>query len=263
MLSEVEVRTAQGDLLVMPLEDISDGIIITEIEGLDPVKATIVSSTYSVREDRNLIFHLNLEPDYTTQTVGDVRKRLYNFFMPKSAVSMTMRDSNGLEVDISGRVESCEAPPFTREPKMDVSIMCFNSDFVDMTPVEVEGFTVDDTTATDISYIGNVESGIKLELFVDRSITEFTMYSTSADGILRTMDFAASLVAGNVLEIVTIPGQKSAMVYVAGTPTSILYGVSPHANWLELQPGVNSVRVYAEGAPIPYKITYFTRYGGL
>lgn len=273
MLSEVEVRTAQGNLLVMPLEDVSNGIVITEIEGLDPVKATIVTSSFanqdgtqyhtSSREDRNIIFHLNLEPDYVTDTVADVRKRLYSYFMPKSPVSFTFRDSEGLEVDISGRVESCEAPPFTKEPKMDVSILCFDSDFVDMTPVEIPGFTTDTTDPIVIDYIGNVESGIKFELFIDRSISEFTLYSTSADGILRTMDFAAPMVAGNVLTIVTIPGQKSAMLSMAGTPTSILYGVSPHANWLELQPGENSVRVYAEGAPIPYLITYFTRYGGM
>lgn len=275
MLSEVEVRTAQGNLMNLVLEDISDGVIVTEIEGLDPVKATIVTSSFSnqdgtqyhssSRGDRNLVFHLNIEPDFTIETVADVRRRLYTYFMPKSPVSFTFRDSNGLEVDISGRVESCEAPPFTREPKMDISVICFDSDFIDMTPVVVHGSTVSSTAELVIPYPpGTVETGIKFELFVDRDLTEFTIYSASADGILRTMDFAATMTAGDVLTIVTIPGQKSAMISVAGgAPTPITYGVSPHANWLQLQPGDNTIRVFAEGATIPYDITYFTRYGGL
>lgn len=272
MLTDVEVRTSQGNLLSLPLDDISDGIVIQSIDGLDPVKATIVTSSFptlngtqyhsSKREDRNIKFRLGLEPDYTL-TVEQVRKRLYTYFMPTTAVSFTFRNSDGLEVDISGRVESFETPLFTEEPAVDISIMCFDSDFVDMTEVVVAGSTVSDTTTTDIVYAGNVEAGIKFELFVDRDITEFTIYSMSSDGMLRTMDFAGPLEAGNVLTIVTTPGSKSAMVSVAGTPTSILYGVSPQASWFELWPGVNTIRVYAEGAAIPYNITYFTRYGGL
>jgi hypothetical protein len=271
MLSEVEVRNAQGSSMTLSLEDISDGIILADIDGLDPVKATIVTSSFanqdgtqyhtSSREDRNIKFQLLMEPEDVS--VAEVRQRLYGFFMPKSPVSFTFKDDEGLEVDISGRVESFEAPLFTADPEANISVICFDSDFVDMNSVVVNAETVSDTSTIDINYLGTVETGIQLDLYPDRPITEFTMYSTSADGILRTMDFAAPMAAGNVLTIITIPGQKSAMLSVLGTPSSILYGVSPHANWLELQPGVNSLRIYAEGAPIPYSITYFTRYGGL
>lgn len=272
MLTEVEVLTAQGNLLNMVLDDVSDGIIIQNIDGLDPVKATIVTSSSTLdgtqyhasrREDRNIKLRLGIEPDWSVEDVAAVRKRVYNYFMPKMPLAFTFRTSEGLDVDISGRVESCESALFTAEPAMDISVLCFDSDFVDPDAVVIAGNTVDDTTNIDIDYDGTVETGITLTLNIDRTITEFTVYSVSSDGILRQMDFAAEMVDGDTLTIVTVPGQKSAMISSGGSPTSILYGVSPQASWIELQPGLNTFRVYAEGDPIPYTVSYFNRYGGL
>lgn len=273
MLNEVEVLTAQGNLLTMVLDDISDGIAIQNIDGLDPVKATIVSSSFanldgtqyhaSRREDRNIKLKLGLEPDWAIENVSDVRQRVYNYFMPKTALALTFRTSEGLDVDISGRVESCESALFSAEPAMDISVICFDSDFVDPVPVVIAGATVDDTTNIDIEYGGSVETGVTITLEIDRTLTEFTIYSVSSDGILRQMDFAAAMENGDTLTIVTTPGNKSAMISSGGSPTSILYGVSPQANWIELQPGTNTFRIYAEGDPIPYTVTYNNRYGGL
>lgn len=273
MLTEVEVLTSQGNLLTMVLDDVSDGIVVQNIDGLDPVKATIVTSSFanldgtqyhaSRREDRNIKLRLGLEPDWELDTVESVRKRVYNYFMPKMPLAFTFRTSEGLDVDISGRVESCESALFTAEPAMDISVICFDSDFVDPEAIIVPGNTVDDTTNIDITYDGSVETGITFTLNIDRTLTEFTIYSVSADGIIRQMDFAGEMAAGDDLTIVTIPGQKSAMISSGGSPTSILYGVSPQANWIEFQPGLNTFRVYAEGAPIPYTVTYNNRYGGL
>lgn len=274
MLSEVEVRTAQGDLLIMPLADLTDGISVQDISGLDPVEATIVTSNIaqmngsqyhaSSREDRELKFKLGMDEEPGLFTVEEVRDRLYAFFMPTSPVDFTFRTSSGKAVDISGRVKSFVAPLFVPEPVADITIECFEGDFVDKVPVVInDKTTVSDTTTFDIDYKGNVSAGIRFELFINRTITEFTIYSQSADGILRQLDFAAPMSSGQTLTIETFPGSKSAMISSGGSPTPILYGVSPHATWLELQRGLNTIRVYAEGAAIPFTITYFKRYGGL
>lgn len=273
MLTEVEVVSSRGSLLTMPLETVTDGIALVDVEGLDPVKATIVTSKNanmngtqyhtSSDEDRNLKLKLLLEPDYATQTVEDVRHKLYTFFMPKLEVKLTFRTSTGLDVDIFGRVETCEAPLFTSEPAMDVSIICFDPYFVDPISAFLPGMTVSDSTEFTIDYVGTVDTGINFYLELDRALTEFTIYNTTPDGVVRSLDFSAPMESGGLLAINTVPGQKAVDYAIDGVHTSLLYGVSPQSTWIYLQPGINTLRVYAEGAGIPTVITYFTRYGGL
>jgi hypothetical protein len=77
------------------------------------------------------------------------------------------------------------------------------------------------------------------------------------------MDFAGSLVSGDVLTISTVSGNKYVTLKRASVVSSLLYGISPTSKWLEFLPGDNYIRVYATGATIPYTITYTKRYGGL
>jgi hypothetical protein len=273
MLTKVEVRTETGMLLVLPLDDISDGFGIEDITGLDPVKATLVSSAFanvdgshyhsSRREPRNILLTVVLEPDYAVTTVRELRKTLYSYFMPKAAVSLRFFMEDGLTVDISGIVESFNAELFTKEPKATISVMCFDPDFIELESVVVEGDTVADTTEFLIEYEGTVETGITFVLNVDRTLTEFTIYHKLPNDQIVTLDFSAALEADDVLTITTIPGSKAVTLVRDATLTSVLYGMSPQSNWIELKKGENYLRVYAVGDPIPFTIEYTTRHGGL
>jgi len=273
MLTLVEVRTSQGDLLGISLDDISDGFVIENIEGLDPVKATLVSSSFarmdgeqyqsSRRETRNIKIRLGLEPDYVTGTVRDLRRRLYTFFMPKSVVNLKFYMSSGLIVDIAGRVESFETPLFTKEPAVDISVVCFDPDFISPTPGTLSGVSTATMTETLLHYDGSVESGIVIVLPINRTISALTIYHRPPDGTLRLLDFSAPLIAGDNLTISTVVGDKRAQMTRSGTVSSVLYGVSPQSSWIELLPGDNYIRVYALGAGIPFDLGYKNRYGGL
>lgn len=273
MLTMVEARTPQGVLLSLPMSDISGGYLIEEIDGLDPVKATLVSSSFakqdgsqyhsSRREDRNIKLRVKLEPNYMSTTVRGLRTHLYTFFMPKSAVSLRFYDSDGLVVNISGRVESFGTPLFAKESVVDISIVCFDPDFVELDPVIFSGMTTPGFDEVTIAYAGSVETGIQFVLQPDRVINAFTIYHLPPNDSLRQMDFAAPLAAGDVLTISTIPGNKFAQLNKTGFISSILYGISPESNWIELMHGDNQIRVYAEGAAIPYTIEYVNRHGGL
>jgi len=273
MLTMVEVRSPQGGLLSLPLEDPSSGVFVKETGGLDPVKATLVSSSFagedgeqyhsSHREARDVTLKLGIEPDLAVTTVRALRAQLYNFFMPKTAVNLRFYFADGLEVDINGRVEVCEAPHATQEPEMDVSIHCFKPDFRELVETTFEGETTSDTTELTINYTGSVETGILFTLFPDRELSEFTIYHTPPDGTLRTLDFVAPLAADDILEISTVKGAKGATVTTGSSTSPVLYGISPFANWIELQPGANKVRVYAVGDPIPFNMKYVVKHGGL
>lgn len=276
MLKQVEIRTAAGNLLTLPLEDVSNGLYIEDIRGLDPVKATLVSSTFATmdgtqyqssrRESRNIVLTISLEPDYSVDTVRELRHRLYQFLMPKSQVSLTFvhdSEEDDLEVTIAGRVESLETALFSKEPAVDISIICFDPDFVDEVVVEIEDETVEDTTEITISYDGTVEAGIIFVLHVDRTETEFTIYHTAPDNTVRQFDFSANLIVNDEVTISMVAGNKYLKLLRASTESSLLYAKSPQSPWIELERGINKIRVYATGEAIPYTITYQTRYGGL
>lgn len=273
MLYKVEVRNSQGSLLSLLLDDISDGLIVEDVEGLGPVKATLVSSSFaqqsgvqfhsSSRATRNVILKIGLEPDYATTTATELRAGLYDYFMTESEVSLRFFMSSGLTVETRGRVEDCVPAIFTKEPRMDVFITCFDPDLLGLEEVTIEEETTDDTTEIEVVYDGTTPTGIVFALNVDRSLSEFTIYHRGPDDVVRSFDFAESLIAGDVLTISMIPGDKSVTLLRSSITSSLLNGVSPQANWISLSKGSNYIRVFATGAPIPYEITYLPRYGGL
>jgi hypothetical protein len=278
MLVRVEVRTPQGTLLNLPLEDTSSGLFIEEIAGLDPVKATLVSSSFANvdgeqnhsarREARDIALKIGIETDYVTNSVRSLRDRLYSFFMTKSVVYLRFVHDDDFAVDIVGTVEVFEAPIFTAEPQANVSVRCFNPDFVVPSPTVLELVTVDGTEENegwiDIDYDGTVETGIVVELTLNRVEQALSIYNQVPGGTIRQLDFSAPLAIGDIVRISTVPGSKGATMTRAGTLTSVLYGVSPQSAWISLEQGTNRFRVYATGTPaIPYTLTYLTRYGGL
>lgn len=273
MITMIEARTAQGTLLSLPLGDESSGLKLVDVDGLGPVKATLASSSFasldgeqfqsSRRGARDITLKLKLDPDYITESVEDLRDKLYDFFMPESPVDLRAYRSDGLVVDISGWVEDFDSPHFTNEPTADILIRCFNPDFVDIVPIEIEGSTVSDSTDTVIDYPGTVKTGFVLALSIDRPISGFTIYCKKPDNTIQTFDFAAAMVAGNTIIVSTVAGEKSIMRATSSNNGSMLYGLATQSVWPEIVRGENQFRVYVAGAPISYTLTYEVHYGGL
>ena len=272
MLNKIEVTTAQGAILTLPFSDSPEGFMVETVDGLDPVKANIVSSSYaqqdgeqyqsSRRGARDIGIKIPAFLGYGS-TIRQIRKYLMGYLMPKSYVSLRFYDDEIEPVDIEGRVEIFNFPLFTDEPEATISIRCDKPDFLALDPVVVAGSTVSNTSEILIDYDGEVSSGILLTLNVNRSLPSFSIFHRPANDAVRTLDFTEPLSAGDVLKISTIPGAKGATRTRAGSDSSLLYGITPYSNWIELEPGENYIRVYAAGAAIPYTITYTTRYGGL
>lgn len=274
MLERMEVISNQGSLLNLPLEDVVSGYLLEEVQGLDPVKATITSSSFaqldggqyqsSRREARNIIVTITLEPEYGVSTVRQLRRDLYNYFMPKTEVGLRFYSSDMNPAWISGRVESLETALFSAEPAVDISILCFNPDFYEPVPIAMTGNTYESTgTDLEIDYTGSVETGLAFTLNVNRTLSTFSVYVVDPAGSTSQLDFSAPLQAGDVVEISTVPGNKYARLTRGGVITSILYGISPQSKWLEIHPGESTLRVQTPGAAIPYSIEYIRKHGGL
>lgn len=273
MLYKVELRTPTGMLLELPLDDISNGFAVENIQGLDPGKATITSSPYakksggrfqsSRRETRNILLLIGLEPDYVNHTVRDLRTQLYSYLMPENQIFLRFYDSDGLTVNIEGRVESFEIALFSQTPAVYVSILCFDPDFTALDSILISRNTVASSTEFLVEYDGTAETGINFVLNVDRSLTEFTIYHRGPDNVTTSLDVAATMASGDVVTINTVVGSKSITLLRASVLSSLMYAMPPESEWTTLKQGDNHLRVYATGAVIPFTIEYTPRYGGL
>lgn len=273
MITKVDVTNGQGALLSLSLDDPSSGYLIKDIGGLGPVKANIVTSRFAgvdgepqqstSRDGRDITFQIDFEPDYVTQSVWDLRQRLYGWFMTKAKVSLRFWLSNGLYVDTNGTVEVFDPEIFTDEPNASLTIRCPLPDFVDPTVVTFSGNTVATTVASTIDYLGSTDTGILFTLNVNRALTEFSIFNTPSDGVARKLTFITTLQAGDVVQIQTIRGAKFATLTRASVVSSLVYAIAPGSNWIELMQGPNQFRVYAVGAAIPYTVKYTSKYGGL
>lgn len=273
MLSKFDVTNARGNVLSFEMEESDNPYQVAEIEGLDPVKATLVSTSYAGADDehfqsakrgaRNIKIKLDLDPDFNPKTYTDLRQDLYRYFMPKSQISLRFYLTSGLYVDIPGVVEEMSSPLFEQDPKVDISVMCFKSDFIDGRMVTVEGGTVDDNTSIEIDYPGTVETGTVVTLNLNRDLTDFSIYNMDEGGKLYQLDFTGDLLDGDQLVISSLRGSKGITLTRDSVSSSMLYGRSSQSSWIELTEGLNQFRIYAEGDPIPYILEYVVRYGGL
>lgn len=282
LLKALKVTNAKGSVLDLPLEVVSGGFFVKDISGLGPVKATLVSSSFasldgeqyhsSKREARNIVVKLGLDPDHGLYSVYDLRAELYTFFMPKTRAKLSFHMFNkfsesiltqAFDVEIFGRIESFEVDLFTKEPSVDLSIMCFEPRFVDPEPVIFEGNSVTDLTETTLTYEGSEETGMIFEFEAHGAVPDLTVYHRPPDQSLKSLYFTEPMIAGDILTISTITGAKTVTLKRDGVEHGMLHRLSTQSNWLELMPGENVFRVYSEGTISPYTIEYTNKYGGL
>lgn len=272
MLKQLNVLTRRGTLLTLDMFENESGYQVAEIEGLDPVKAEIVSTRYAGKDGaqfqsasrgpRFLKLKLDLQPD-GVETYTSLRKRLHSYFMTKSRIGMRFFLTSGLYLDLEGVVEDHSSPMFSEDPEVEILVTCFDPDFVDPRGVVLEGTTVSSSVNTEIEYPGTVETGVVLTLNINRNLPAFTMYNLGEDGQLQQLDFSGNLLAGDTLVINTNKGQKGITLTRSGTSSSYLYGRTAQSGWIEFAEGINNFRVYAPGDPVPYQLAYTVRYGGL
>lgn len=272
MLYKVEIRNSQGDTLVLPLGDYSNGFLVKPIDGLDPVDATDSSSSFagvdgeyhqtSRREARYINMKLGLKQG-AAGSVSALRAKLMKFLMPKAKVRLRFFRDDEPMVEIYGVVTKNNCPLFVKEPEAAIVVKCHQPDFVVPDIYTTSGNTTSGTDEIVVDYDGSVETGFVTRLAINRSISQFTIYHRASEDTISQLVFAEPLIAGDVLTISTVAGDKRATLTRAGSESSLLYGISPQSPWLELQPGPNYIRVYATGAAIPYTITYNSKVGGL
>lgn len=273
MITKIEAVAPNGQILELPLEDSSGGYLVKEIGGLEPVKAQIVTSSFaqlngeeyqsSRLERRDIALTLGLEPVYGVSTVSSLRNQLYKFFMPQTPTLLRFYEDYVHVANIAGRVETFDNNRFQQEPEIVIGIPCFDPDFISPEVVTFNGVTTSGLLAEEIGYQGTVDAGFLLRMSVDRPLGEFTIYNSTGDGVTLSLEIDYPWLAGDIVEISTVPGAKGAHMIRSGFRSSLLYAVNASSNYMKFMQGSNLFRVQAAGAAIPFSIQYKARYGGL
>lgn len=293
MIETLDIQNSAGAVLTLTFDDDSSGYVIQSIDGLDPVKATLSSSTFANldgeqyqngrRETRNIIITLGLSPDYVSgQTVENLRSDLYAYFMPKATVGLTFNRDDGTSYLTNGVVETFTSPLFAQEPTVQISIICYNPDFSATDSLSIDGFSYTqpdplspppDPDPADVYYTvhynGTVPTGILFTITGNQDdLGGFTLYCISPDGSGLSMDYNGvgdGFNNGDVVTINTNVGQKDVRAIGGDLDISGLPGLDIYADWIQLQPGDNQFQVYIPGFvnPVPFTIEYTEKFGGL
>lgn len=272
MLESIVVTNEQGSSLTLPLQSYSEGYLIRNIEGLDPVKASLSSTNvaqmdgalfqHARRDPRNIVLTVGLITDYVTNNIRELRSELYRHLMPKGRVTLQFVFDDMETVTIDGVVESTETQQFAIDSEVSISVMCYSPDFVGITEKTASGSTVTTSSGTPllIPYEGSTPTGIKFTMTMPRALSGFIIYVNNSYGGSSAFSVDLQLASGSKLDISTLVGQKS---LILNNADSVLYGVPADAVWPLLTPGDNVIKVVTAGAAIPYTIKYRSLFGGL
>lgn len=273
MLTAVDATNGTGGTLHLTIFDPENGYLVREITGLDPVNATLTSSKLAQRdgavfqnarrETRNVVIKLGLEPDYAASTVDSLRSGLYDYFMPKENISLGFYIDEVLSYTIQGQIETFENAMFSADPEVDISILCYEPDFSAPEATVLDVSTVDGTVETPIEYTGTSDCGLIFEMTLTADLDEgFALYNTPPANAYQGMIIDAALLAGDIVTVNTIPGQKAITLNRGGTQSSLLYALQEGAIWLFLHRGTNYFRAYAE-EDMSATVTYTVLRGGI
>jgi hypothetical protein len=256
------------------MQDSSAGYVVKDIEGLNPVKATLTSSTLSQvdgaqfqnarRDPRNITISVGLEPDYVTTTVQSLRDALYSYFTTKAVVDLAFFLDNVEYVVTTGQVESCENSMFSADPQVDISLICYDPDFYFPEMTNLSSETVPNTNANMVDYQGTTDTGVIFTLNVNRDMTSVILYNIAPDGIVQQFGITgATFTDGDVIIVNSVPGFRSVTLTRDGVTSSILYWVDAFPTWITLKKGINQFRAYSLGNGVPYDLTYTAKIGGI
>lgn len=283
MLTQVDVFGAQPGLtqLSLPLYRAgSSPIQIKSIEGLGPVKAAIASTPYGIIDGeaitartvgkRNIVMQLGLSPDWATQTITELRRQLYQYFMPKADVTLQFQSNDFPTVQIDGVVEDLVPNMFSKDPEMQVSIICGRPDFVSIEQTVVNGVVVDTGGgAQDIYYEGTTPTGVNLKVESSDAQGAYTGELWLQFDSIFLQSFLLDVVSidqNNYFELNSVVGNKYVRSVPVADPSSysnLLNHVTDTSIWPTLLPGTNEFSVTAAYPGQTWEMTYFARYGGL
>lgn len=224
----------------------SASYILKAADGFGPpdVNVTIMNAVYLGREpgDREITLRVGLQPNYAVgERASDLRDRLYGLLTPgvSDEVLIEFRQNNLVKAQIQAQVRQMPINPFSDEPEMQIVLPCYGSFLYAQD--QYEHPMPANQLLPVFNNIGSGPTGFKFDVTinVDRS-SWFIKRGVEGTPSYQLMWFFHPFVAGDVLRVNTIPGQKHIRRIRGGVVTNIIDSLSTDSTWMMLHGGANS-----------------------
>lgn len=225
----IEIRKSSGTVLgTVPVgkAGATQDYFFKNIDGLGPVDAQLSMYNFSSYDgsvlhnarltQRNIVLTLGYSPNYTNgKDIGALRKQAYLWFKPKSSVTLYINDSDRERVYVTGIVEKVTPNIFSKDPEIQISLICENPYFLRPSMISMNGVA---NTAYDLSTYGDAPTGFAMVITPKVNFSVFTIRGGTQDYMLFRYPFAAN----DTVRIGVNPGNKYATVTRAGVTTPII-----------------------------------------
>lgn len=257
------------------------GFIITSIDGLGPVNATINTTDIATTDGalfnsarvstRNIVLSVR----YLGTVIEDIRQLSYKYFPVKKKVNLVIETDNR-SLEIEGYVESNEPDIFSKEESAAISIVCafpfFNDSKHSQTTVfsglepKFE-FPFSNESLTDnliimgelinlqynnINYTGDIEVGMTIYIHALGPVSNLTIFKTNTREFLKiNTDKLKKLTGEEIISsddiiINTEKGNKYITLIRNGENINILNCIDKGSTWFQLSKGDNTIAYTAD-----------------
>lgn len=249
--------------------------VVKNIEGLGPVKADVSTipdvsdrgNTYLSARDggRNIVFTLGFNPIYSAnETITVLRRKLYEVFMPKNDIELDFTVDGIGVVRIKGHVESHEPVIFTKDPQVQISILCHDPYFQSLDGLQ--SYTLPGGTGTQFSF--NFDGFVPSGFIFDFVMTGARPFGMSLHGETprignRTLGLTLPLLTGDSVLFNTIKGERAVTYTRSSSTQSALGYFTGSLVDSKLYNGLNYFRLNDIGWMSNVRFRWYKMYGGL
>lgn len=158
MIKNIRITNRYGEVLKINLDDVEpvSGLFVTEIKGLGPVKASINMTDIATQdgakynsaraEKRNIVLGLR----YLTNDVEQARHLTYKYFPLKEPITFYV-ETGTRQAEIVGYVESNEPNIFSQESDAQISILCDEPYFKDVSDYGIQEIQISTIASSRLS----------------------------------------------------------------------------------------------------------------
>lgn len=280
MINELTVINQNGDSWSFSLRESERyGIQITNIDGIGSGTADVFFQDYglsdgayftSARTQKRTITITAVLRPRNGLTTEEIRHMLYRIFPLKKQVTLQFL-SDFRQCEISGRVEACDTPIFSRSVVTQITIVCpfphfksignnaqdvtrfygvtpnfefpFSNESVDENLIEFSSITL--MKENNVHYSGEEDTGVIIHIKSSGDVGDITIYNvTTRDSMTILSSNLDSLTGskvrdGDEITISTVQNQKYVQLLRDGVYTNILNCLDKGYVWFELSPGDN------------------------
>lgn len=265
----------------------NDAYAVKSILGLDPPDG-IINTVRNAGQDGSVFNSAYMDERVITITLAinypaEINRiNLYKYFKIKYPIKIRYKNGSR-NVWIIGYTQSVQIAYFDKKETAQITVRCPDPYFNDekTTMQEMSNvlalfefpFDIEETDPVEMSRIelgrdqiisngSDVPIGMKIRIYASGNAVNPQIYNVRTGEFLKILD---TMIAGDVIEISTMKGSKSAIRYREGVKTSMIGYFAEGSVWLQLLPGENVMAMYADvGAENLYiDITSTDQYEGV